>query len=158
MAAHHGCEGTELHPTGVEFLILRIASGGVEALRIVGIGEKATNVGIDVWVGCERVVEADGHLLAEAFPRGADVAAPGVGSVALLSCEVGTGEDEDALGAVDGTLMVIHATYGHEGEGVAHAAVGTHGAGLVEVAVFVAVVVGVGRVHPPGIDAHLVET
>ena len=88
MTAHHRGEGTKLHPTYKELLILRIASSRVVTLRTVRACKETTNVGIRVRIGSQGVVEAKRHLLAETVPRRTDITTPGVGTIALLTCKI----------------------------------------------------------------------
>ena len=88
MAAHHRAESSELHPSYIEFLILRVPYTALPALRIVAIGEETTYVCVHLRVGSKGVIEADRHLFAQAFPGRRDVARPCVGTCALLSGEV----------------------------------------------------------------------
>ena len=162
VAAHHRTAGSKLHPADIQFLILRVACSGVVAERAVGTCEETADVGVHLRVTRERVVQAEGNLLAQVLPAGTDVAAPRVGACTLLTCKIAAGEDEHALVLVHGALVVIDALHGGQRESVAH---GTVGAALVvgrrdhlvEVALLVRVVVGIRGVHPPGIDAHLMQ-
>ena len=97
-------------------------------------------------------------MLAESVPRRADVTAPGVGTIALLTSEVGTGEDEDALAVIHGTLAVIHTTHRHQWEGVANTTIRTHCRRLVTLFLGQVHLVGVSGVHPPSVNTHLVQT
>ena len=158
MTTHHRGESAKLHPTHKEFLILRIASGRIVSLRAVRTGEEATYVGIHIRISSQGVVQAKRHLLAETVPRRTDVTTPGVGTITLLTCKVTAGEDEDTLTFIYSTLTVIHTTHRHQREGIAYTAIRTHRCGLVTLFLCQIHLVRVGRVHPPGINTHLVQT
>ena len=158
MATHHRHESPKLHPADIELLELRISCGGVRPFRVVRAGEEATDVTVDIRIGCERIVQADGHLLTEAVPRGADIPTPCLCTSTLLSGKVASRENISSLLLVHCFLVVIYPLHGLEREEVSDASEGPHCRALVEVALLEAGVIGIRGVHPPCVDAHIVES
>ena len=157
MAAEHRTEQAVLHPAHIELLELRIPGGRTAPPGVVGAAEEAADVGIEVGIACQREAQSGRHLLAQHVPRGVDVAAPHVAAVMLLTGIARTCHDEDTLAAVVLALRRIDAAHRLQREGVTLRTPGAaiHTVGIVALAGIEEV--GVGRVHPPGIGAVVVE-
>ena len=157
MAAHHRTEGPVLQPAHVEFLEQGVrGAGGGGAPAVVVSREEAAAVGIEIGIAREGEAQAGRNLGAEHVPGGVHVPAPGVGARALLAGIGRARKDHHAAGR-DCFLVVIHPLDRHDREGVPDAAEGADAGLEVQVALLETVVVRLGGVHPPGIDAHLLE-
>ena len=157
VAAHHRAEGAVLQPAHVELLEERVArAGGQLAAAVVAVREEAAAVGVEVRVARQGESQPGGDLRAQRLPRGVDVAAPGVRTRALLASPGRAREDHHA--AVGHLLLVVrHALHRHEREGVAHLAEGADPRVDVQVTLLEINMIRLGGVHPPGVDAHVLQ-
>ena len=82
-----------------------------EALQLMldYIRKETSYVSIHVWIGCERMIEAQRHLFSEAVPRRTYVATPRHCPCTLLTCEVTAGENKHSSALIRCSLVLIHA-------------------------------------------------
>ena len=153
VAAHHGREGAELHPAGIE-----LGEGDVAAAVRIVPEEEPADVGVPVRETDEPHVQAARDLVLQGIPAGDGVAGPCVRAESLLPGVGAAREDEDAVSVgMIRPLVLVDAAGGHEGIQVADAAERALFGQEVEIGVLDVVVVGLGGVHPPGVGSVVEE-
>ena len=159
VAAHHGAEGSVLHPTYIKLLIERIPCGAsILGALIVTVGKEAAYVTVEVGVTGKRKVQTCGDLSLKALPVGLHVTGPCVGAVTLLAGKSRTGQYEHAFIIIQCPLIVINTAYCQQRIGVTHVAERTHGGRQIQIRISEAQMVGLGRVHPPAVNVQLMQT
>ena len=156
--AHHAGEGRELGPAQVEVAVVVVVEGAV-ATPLVAY-EEGTVVVVPVGDAAGGEVESGWNLLLQCLPRCADVTAPGLCGIALLTYESASCKDADTLAGelfvacLQGAVMVVDAADVAQHETVAHGAPRASVlAYVVQFRVALLLVVGLGGVHPVGIHA-----
>ena len=151
--AHHREERAELHPADIELAPVGVVDA---AAIVVAPGEKAAEIAVEVGVAGHGIVEPAWNLAPEDIPVGPDVAGPNARRVALLAECRAARQDEDAPVGLLAHVLVDGAR-ALERIGRAHLAPRAAERGLVLEVALLVVVVGIGRVHPPSVDAEIVQ-
>ena len=152
MSAEQWHKGAKLVPTGLQFLPFGLGGLGVE---LAHYGESA-NVHAPERKAAHGVAKTRGHLHPHICPGGADISAPRGRRIALKAGEAVTGKEEHALVGVYAALAFIDGLGVYKGIGVeifGGRAKGVWRKQPLHVVQRQAVPeVGLGGVHPPGID------
>ena len=155
--AQQRAEGGELEPAGDELAPLLDVLGSGIGLRPLARNGEAAHVRGPPGNPGEGEVEAGRDLLAQHVPVRSDVARPGGRGVALDAGEGRSGEDEDALARVGAPLPLVDRLAAGEDVGIRHARARAQGGRvhgrLQGLRRALPHELGLGRVHPPRVDA-----